>query len=255
VSILETIILGFPGAHHEFADPFMTIVNPFGHYDGDHFTFISSDSHFHPEISLDFQSKPAGVRAQFILSDHETITVQVENVTGLYKPSPHTYQHMNVSEVNRRLYAEGIKLTGVDHVGFNLPWFSKGLHPAIIHLRQKLSSSCLYHRYPTGEPWDFILPGDEQEITGCKEVGYSVVRKPKFELVSFDKASTPLIQFDVSVCAGFDIFSQLFPEALIDLEFKNAWVYLQNPYQVDICMVINTHTDKDWSSHFKGNRI
>jgi hypothetical protein len=255
MSILERIILAFPATHREFANIFIPLLKPFGHFNGDLFTLKNSDSHFHPEISLDFMSKPPGVVAQFILSDHETITIQVENVTGLCKPGPHTYQLIEISEVIHRLSASGIELIEMDHVGFNLPWFSKGLHPAIIHLRQKLSSNCLYHCYPTGEPWDFILPGDEQEIVNPGEVDYSLIRRPKFELVSFDKASTPLIQFDTSLNADFKNYSQIFPEALIDSGFKNAWVYLENPYQVDICLVINEHTETDWSSYFKGYRV
>lgn len=197
----------------------------------------------------------SGVLVQFIRSDNETINVKVKNITGVYKSSPHTYRHISMTEAKKRLFASEIKLIEVDHVGFNLPWFSAGLHPEIVQLRQELASRCLYHRYPTGEPWDFILPGDEEEITNSKQVDYSKVRRPKFELVSFDKASTPLIQFDFSVNASFESFSQLFPEALIDTEFKNIWLYIENPYQIDICLVINEYAESDWSEYFNNSRI
>lgn len=197
----------------------------------------------------------SGVRAQFILSDNETIDVKVANLTGQYRSSPHSYRHISVAEVNQRLVASGIELIETDHVGFNLPWFSAGLHPEIIQLRQKLAWCCLYHRYPTGEPWDFILPGDEEEITNSKLVDYSKVRRPKFELVSFSKASTPLVQFDIRAKAVFKNFSQLFPEGLADHRFRNVWVYLENPYKLDLCLVINEYTASDWSEYFINHRI
>jgi hypothetical protein len=253
--VLKSIIIRFPAPRPEFAAAFLSVLNPLGRHDGNLFSFKSSNPEFIPQISLNFETPSSGVLTSFIFSTGETISVSVENSTGMDKSSPHAYQLIKLSEVNRRLSDSGIKIIEIDHVGFNLPWFSSGLHPEIINLRQYLSSRCLYHRYPTGEPWDFILPADEQEITGHKEVDYSVVRKPKFELVSFEKASTPLVQFDLSVNAGFEKFSELFPEALIDPEFKNVWVYLDNPYQVDVCLVINEHGANDWSNYFKGDRI
>jgi hypothetical protein len=88
----------------------------------------------------------------------------------------------------------------------------------------------LYHEFPTGEPWDFIIPGDTHEIDHHKAVDYTKIRRPKFEVVSFDKASTPLIQFDVGVNLNYETFAPLFPESINDPEFRNIWVYLENPF-------------------------
>jgi hypothetical protein len=255
LAILDRIIIEFPGAHREFAVAFLSLIKPLGKTEHNLFSPVNPNPDFVPKISLNFQSMPSGVAAQFILSDNETIKVKVENLTGEYKTSPHAYRHISVAEVNQRLAASRIEIIETDHLGFNLPWFSAGLHPDIIRLRQELASRCLYHRYPTGEPWDFILPGDDEEITGGRQVDYSKVRRPKFELVSFEKTSTPLVQFDINVNASFENFSQLFPEALADSQFRNVWVYLENPYNVDLCLVINEYTASDWSEYFKSYRI
>jgi hypothetical protein len=86
-------------------------------------------------------------------------------------------------------------------------------------------------------------------------VDYTKVRRPKFELVSFNKASTPLIQLDVGVNASYERFAPLFPESLNEPEYRNIWIYLRNPYTVDVCLVINEFGAGDWSDYFKGCRL
>jgi hypothetical protein len=36
---------------------------------------------------------------------------------------------------------------------------------------------------------------------------------------------------------------------------KNVWVYLTNPYGIDVCLVIGEHQGKDWSGFFEGHRL
>jgi hypothetical protein len=36
--------------------------------------------------------------------------------------------------------------------------------------------------------------------------------------------------------------------ALADPEFKSVWLYTQNPYAPDVCLVLNEASDHDWSS-------
>ena len=165
------------------------------------------------------------------------------------------YRSLSVETVTQRLTSSAIRWVGIDHVGVNLPWFAPSVHPEIFQLREKLSPYCLYHQFPTGEPWDFIIPGDKDEIARRHVVDYSEVRRPKFELVSFENASKPLIQFDVSVNVEYMRFLRLFPEALNDPELKNIWIYLESPYPVDICLVINEFVGTDWSAFFKGHRL
>jgi len=254
-SYLERITIKFPNTNIVFTNQFASLINELGQSESHAFEFTSSGQSFYPKIHLDFQFDYADISAEFAFSNGETTSVKIENSTGLSKQSPYSYQPLSIESVSHRLMASGVRLVGIDHVGFNLPWFSSGLHPRILQLRELLSSQCLYHKFPTGEPWDFILPGETCEIARRKAVDYDRVRRPKFEIVSFGNTSTPLIQFDLSVNMGYESFLQLFPESLNDPEFKNIWVYLENPYPVDMCLVINEFMERDWSDFFKDSRL
>jgi len=81
------------------------------------------------------------------------------------------------------------------------------------------------------------------------------VRRPKLEIVSFDKSSTPIIQFDCIVDTSYDKIVQLFPEGIAENDLRNVWVYLSNPYHLDICFVVNENRGGDWSEFFSGHRL
>jgi hypothetical protein len=252
---LERITVTFPDTNTEFTNGLAALIGGLGHAENRVLRLASSSQTCYPQLAVDFRSGRADIMTDFTLSDGEIVSVKVENSTSVSKPSPHSYQPLDIETVTHRLATSAVRLVGIDHVGFNLPWFSSDVHPRILELREKLSSRCLYHRFPTGEPWDFIIPGDTDEIAHRKAVDYSRDRWPKFELVSFNKASTPLIQFDVGVNLGYESFSLLFPESLNDPDFKNVWVYLETPYPVDVCLVINEFTGSDWSDFFKDYRL
>jgi hypothetical protein len=72
--------------------------------------------------------------------------------------------------------------------------------------------------------------------------------------VSFEKSSKPIIQIDCITTIDYKKLKALFPEAIADDELKNVWVYLDNPYELDICLVLN-EPGSDWSSFFEGNRL
>lgn len=252
---LERIIIKFPDTHMGFTNQLALLLGALGQNKNQVLELTSSDQSFFPKLSLDFHSKSSDMLANFVLSNGEITSVKIENSTGLNKQSPHSYTPTNIETVIQRFLSSGMKLVDIDHVGFNLPWFSSGLHPDISGLRKLLCLRCLYHTFPTGEPWDFIIPGNANEIDDYKAVDYTIIRKPKFEMVSFDKTSTPLIQFDVAVNAKYETFTKLFPESLNDTELRNIWVYLETPYPVDICLVINEFADGDWSEFFKGNKL
>jgi hypothetical protein len=252
---LNRIILRFPAADRGFIERFIPLIGVLGKREGKVLELNCSSQNFYPKISLDFSTLQApGVVVDFILSDGEAISVRVENTTGEHRQSPHAYSHLKIDQVIERLARTGIRLAGVDHVGFNLPWFATRLHPEMVRLRERLASKCLYHIFPTGEPWDFIIPGDQDEIMRRKDVDYSQVRRPKFEIVSFDKASTPLIQLDLQFDASYERLLGLFPEALNDPEIRNLWIYLENPSGVDICLVANELDEHDWGGFFEGSR-
>ena len=252
---LERITVKFPSTHFEFPDQLAVLIDVLGWSQNHVLELACSDQRFFPKIRVDFQCENSAILTDFTLSNGETTSVIIENSTGLNKHSPHMYQPISVGTVSQRFLASGVRLAGIDHVGFNLPWFSSGLHPDILGLREHLSSLCLYHKYPTGEPWDFILPGEPSEIDHQKAVDYTRTRRPKFELVSFAKASTPLIQFDLGVNVDYETFARLFPESIHDPEFRNIWVYLENPYSIDVCLVINRFDQGDWSGFFKECRL
>ena len=167
---LESITVRFPATDAEFVNGFVSLTELLGWKQDRTSRLSRSNQEFYPELAVAFESACPDILTDFGLSNGKTISVRVENVTGLDKPSPHSYQHLSVETVKQRLVASGIRLVGVDHVGFNLPWFSPGIHPRIVQLRQELTSRCLYHRYPTGEPWDFIIPGDIDEIADHKRL-------------------------------------------------------------------------------------
>ncbi len=256
MTYLEKIAVRFPDTDINFTRGLTSLIDALGHAENGMLSLTSSGKGFYPELLLDFQSGRSDITTDFTLSDGEITSVKIENTTGISKQSPYSYKHLAIDTVKQRLASSGVRLIGLDHVGFNLPWFSSGLHPCILQLREKLSSRCLYHRYPTGEPWDFIIPGDTDEIANCRAVDYTRVRRPKFELVSFGNASTPLVQVDISADVEYEAFSQLFPESLNDPSFRNIWVYLETPYTIDVCLVINRFDkERDWSGFFEGSRL
>ena len=251
---LESITIRFPN-DLEFANQLLSLLGMLGRNHGGLFEFTCSSLNYYPKLYLEFGSNTSDVLADFARSNKQITSIKVENSTGIEKQSPHTYGFVSVEEVVRRLTSAGLKLVGIDHLGFNLPWFASDLHPQISALRTAFSSESLYHRFPSGEAWDFILPGDRDEILVHKAIDYSIIRRPKFEIVSFEKASRPLVQIDVSTQASYKTIAKLFPESLKDPQIGNVWVYLENRYTIDVCLVINPASEKDWSEFFKGYRL
>jgi hypothetical protein len=260
---LERITLQLPVTHPEFHRPFLSLLAPLGSVAADSLTLTVSDEKYFPRLSIAFRAANESASAEFHLPGAEQ-SVNIENITGAEKKNPLPYRHLSIDEAARRITTAGWKILSSDHLGINLPWFGPGVHPRIMELRKSLATACLYHQYPSGEPWDFILPGDKQEIASLKSIDYSATRRPKFELVSFDIASTPLIQINLSLDERFENFTRLFPEALADPTFRNIWIYLENPYRIDICLVLNAcpgvdlageNSAGDWCRYFEGCRL
>jgi hypothetical protein len=75
-------------------------------------------------------------------------------------------------------------------------------------------------------------------------------------LVSFENASTPLVQLDAGVVLPYEQTRALFPEALDDPGLRNMWVYLESPFAVDVCLVLNEWTgESDWGDYFAKTRM
>jgi hypothetical protein len=252
---LETITIHLPKASEALVEGLFLLLGDSATKHDDVYTVAPSSDSFLPKISIDSDSSETFAKAEFKLMNNDTLSVYIINITGVDKQNPTPFRHVELEDVTGRFIRNGIGVVGIDHIGFNLPWFNNGIHPAIADLRSRLRAACLYHLFPTGEPWDFILPGELAEISKRRAVDYSRTRKPKFELVSFDKASIPLVQIDIAVDMKYSDFRTVFPEALDDLQMKSIWVYLQNSYDLDICLVINESKANDWSTFFSDHRL
>lgn len=252
---LEKAVIRLP-ANAAFANELLPLLGRLGEMARDGFEFTRSSAAFYPRVALDLWSERPAPQVDFVLSDGETWTVTIENTTGLHKDNPYPYRHVSLGQVRERLAAAHAEIVGLDHAGFNLPWFAAGVHPRLAALREQLAPVSLYHGFPSGEPWDFILPATPAEIGRQVAVDYAAIRRPKFELVSFENASTPLVQLDVGVALPYEQTRALFPEALDDPALRNMWVYLESPYAIDVCLVLNEWTgESDWCDYFARTRM
>jgi hypothetical protein len=252
--ILTNIDIVLPSDELEFFEKLFSYLEKFGELTNDSLTFYTSKDNYFPIISIK-KEKVKSPKVRFYSNKNEVVEIAVSNITGKSKRNPSKY-----SKILLDLFCKRIKINQIislDHVGFNLPWFEKGLHPEINKLRKLLSKLCLYHLFPSGQYWDFIIPASKKEIEGKGEIDYSKVRKPKFEIVSFGKCSDPLIQIEVEVSLDYEKIVELFPGGIHCKGIKNVWVYIDNPYGIDICLVLNqvSKKRKDWSEYFADSRL
>ncbi len=250
MSFLQSIDINLPNTDIQFNKQILKFLSHFGEASDNQINFVKSQNNFFPDISLTFEEFSIPV-VRFYIDTHP-INIELVNKTGEEKKSSYSYSHIEVSDFMSRISV--MKVESLDHVGFDIPWFD-GVHPEILALRESLKLKSLYHLFPTGEAWDFIIPGTQEEITNEFSIDYSKIRKPKFEIVSIDTVSTPLIQIDFSLREKYEKLVTLFPEAIHIKEIRNMWVYIKNPYNIDICFVLNEHLEDDWSSFFSKSRI
>lgn len=246
--MLKNIKIILPSGETGFDERFLKFIGSFGQAKNGSVDFSRSHKDFYPKISLNF-AYCAVPYVEFI--GEGNIRVEIKNSTGEERRSPHQYSLITLKQFEER--ASRVKVNYLDHVGFDLPWFD-GIHPEIKELRDSLAKESLYFRYPTGEDWDFIVPGTEKDILS-REIDYKIIRRPKFEIVSIDKVSKPIIQFDFSVFKKYEEIKKLFPEGIADDCLKNIWVYIQNPYDVDICFVVGQSKNTDWYRFLKKGLI
>lgn len=230
------------------SDELKRFLGNFGNIDGSELDFEHSNKGFMPKVGVVFEDV-ANPKAIFIAE--EKIEISIENKSNQVVESPEDYIEIELTDFLNRI--SGIDVGTLDHIGFNLPWFD-GVHPDILVLRKKLATKCAYFRFPSGENWDFILPASQEEIENGL-VNFDLVRRPKVEIVTFNKSSTPLIQIDFSLKTKYEQLTSLFPEAIADPDLKNIWVYIQNPWNIDMCFVVNEFDEDDWGNYFKGHRL
>ena len=241
MKLLNKIEIELPDIQTTFKNDFLNFLSNFGVVENNSISFKSSNEEYLPKISLSFSAtKTARVR-------FDEKVVEIKNSTNENKKSPYNYSPISLSEFMLR--KQELNFEFLDHVGFDIPWF-EGVHPDIAGLRKSLPKRCFYFLYPTGENWDFIIPAAKEEVSS-KEITYQAIRRPKFEIVSLDYTSSPIIQFDVSVSENFEQIKQIFPEGIPDNSLKNVWVYIINPYGLDICFVIGHRGKSDWYDFLK----
>lgn len=251
---LKEIVFCFDKNHKLFTDNFFRLLNNVTETNNLNTFLKISNNLYLPRVIINKTSSEKGINVNFKSDDYIT-TIQVKNETQIHKKNNEKYSSIELNEISNRFDNNNISITKIDHIGFNLPWFSDGIHPKIKILRKNISQKCLYHKFPGGEPWDFIIPGLKEEIDCSNIIDYKLIRKPKIEIVSFDKCSKPIIQFDVCCSCKKELFPELFPEGLYDSNLGNVWVYIQNPFNIDFCLVLNENSEGDWSNYFEGNRI
>lgn len=254
MSYLQEIVYKLPNTNKKFLKQFLNYLSILGNADDKKITFSQSNNEYIPITTIVF-SEIKIPQVSFIFDDSSSIDIDIINTTNEIKQSPHTYKHISLEQFMERIKSYELKY--IDHTGFNLPYFN-GIHPIILKLRKQLKSKSLYHTFPkhlANESWDFILPGTKEEINKEDEVNYNDNRKPKIEIVSFEKSSTTLIQFDLHLQGKYIEWEKHFPEAIAVSEIKSLWVYIQNDFGIDICFVLNQVHNKDWSYHFAKERI
>lgn len=232
-----------------FFDVLTDLLKNCGEVDDATFSVTPTQKNFLPKLQLvaDSSKNPS---IEFIC-DKTVLSQDIVNQTGVTKHSPYDYKLLSLVEITKRLAPVG-EIRAIDHLGVNFPWFD-GLSPVLKEFRTQLSNLSAYFRFPEGQDWDFILPATSKEINS-DNIDLNTIRRPKLELVSFEKASTPIVQIDCITTIGFDLLRELFPEGIAEEELKNVWVYIVTDMDIDLCLVLNESTDADWSSYFKGHR-
>lgn len=251
---LQHVHYTLPNTNPTFASNLTNYLSPVGNVTKDGIALHLSDDTFLPTTGITFADIKIP-QVSFLFDDETTLDIDIINSTHVSKQSPHQYQPISIDMFTTRVAP--FPLIRIDHTGFNLPYFD-GIHPEILELRDTLRKTCLYHTFPKhleDAPWDFIIPGTQEEISEAKPIDYTLNRTPKIEIVSFDKSSTPLIQLDIQLDGRYEDWAALFPEALHILELRSPWVYVTNDTGIDICFVLNEVRDKDWSYHFANERL
>jgi hypothetical protein len=134
-----------------------------------------------------------------------------------------------IDALYQRLQGRVVRL---DHTGVNLPTMDNHRRSWDM-LNHDLATSGNLYRYPSGEPWHFLLPAtDEEFLTGIQS--FAVGRGPKFELVHDPTLRHPLIQIDIHTDLPRIEVERRFPApygvALPGLDAFFRSVYLSHPW-------------------------
>jgi len=254
MAALIKVVFTLPYKNEAFSEQFLRYLSPKGKIVDKTIALTLSQPDFLPKTSFELKGGEEPF-VTFVFNDGNEIKIHISNTTSTAKQSPYKYSHVTLDDFLNRI--KPFPLVGLDHTGFNLPYFN-GVHPKILELRNQLKDTCLYYTFPKhleDAPWDFIIPGTKGEIERKVSVDYNLIRKPKIEIVSFENSSTPLIQIDIQLKGKYEDLVKIFPEALHVPEIRNMWVYLKNDFGIDICFVLNEASGDDWSYEFQNDRL
>ncbi|MFG2040237.1 hypothetical protein [Dactylosporangium sp. NPDC048998] len=114
---------------------------------------------------------------------------------------------VDMAELTRRLAGY---VHAVDHTGVNIP---AGVVPVTrwLDIVHSLAAISTMYRYPTGEPWPFVLPSTAAEFGDDIRV-FVTGREPRFELVHDEWTAQPLWQFALYTDLSRAELEQRFPE-------------------------------------------
>jgi hypothetical protein len=118
---LEEISVRFPDINAEFTNDLASLIGVLGRRENHTLRLTQSSPSIYPEILAVWRSGGSDFLVDFVLSNGQTISVKVENSTGVSRQNPYPYQPLSMETVNQRLVTSGVRWVGLDHVGFNLP--------------------------------------------------------------------------------------------------------------------------------------
>jgi len=128
------------------------------------------------------------------------------NMTDRNTKQPLAVKRFSCEEVLKKLHG---RITRLDHTGFNLPMglYSEQEWQSLLG---KLAKVTNMYKYPSGEPWPFVLPATEAEFK--KDItDFTLLREPKFEIVYDDYTNMVAIHIDMQTDMTKEETEKLFP--------------------------------------------
>ncbi|MFC7192321.1 hypothetical protein ACFQL7_22570 [Halocatena marina] len=175
-------------------------------FEGPSHLVLQSDT----EVEYAIEGVPFLHPEELELNQHPEQWIQHEDSIGQYVEVPQSGGDsgygVTIAELAERLSDTTVS---VDHTGISIPQ-ANVKHSAWVNLNAALAdASCLY-KYPTGEPWNFILPATDSEVN--QEIEQFVLgRRPRFELVFDSVAESPVVQFALRTDLSQEDVESLFP--------------------------------------------
>lgn len=100
---LSKIVFRFPDTNDEFADKFLQLISKLGRSKYKIIELNKSDQKYYPKQYLNFQNNDTNVFVEFVFANGEEISIKIENSTGEFRQSPHSYTRLKLDHVIQRL--------------------------------------------------------------------------------------------------------------------------------------------------------